>query len=88
MAWEIEPGWILTAFGGLTTAIGTLWIDFRVRLSRCEKNHEESGKQNLTLTRELAEVKGELKGIKLFAAPELAKNVAKAVVEAMRNENS
>lgn len=86
MSWDIEPGWIITAFGGLTAAIGTLWIDFRLRLNHCEKNHEKATDTNLGLAKELAEVKGELRGIKMFAAPELARNVAKAVVEAMKND--
>ena len=92
MAWEIEPGWIIASFGGLFTTLSGVvaWMGahFNNALRHCETKHDESSKQNLALARELAEVKGELKGIKLFAAPELAKNVAKAVVEAMKHENT
>ena len=92
MAWEIEPGWIIASFGGLFTTLSGVvaWMGahFSKALSHCEEKHDKTNEANLQLAKELAEVKGELKGIKLFAAPELAKNVAKAVVEAIESNKA
>lgn len=91
MAWEIEPGWIIASFGGLFTTLSGVvaWMGahFSKALAHCESKHEEATEHTLQMSKELAEVKGELKGIKLFAAPELAKNVARAVIETLRDSN-
>lgn len=88
--WTIDPGWVITAFTAMFTSSSGLvvWIgnDFRSRLNKCETKHESHNLENVQMARELADVKGELRGIKYYTAPELAKNVSIAVVETLEKK--
>ena len=95
MAWEIEPVWVITAFGGMFTALSGVvaWMGahFSGSLTKCEEHHRETRNQAAERDRNnnakmlaMAEDRGTLKGeantIKSVLSIEFASLVSEKIV--------
>lgn len=95
MAWDIEPGWIIGAFSGMFAALSgvVIWIGHHLtkqinrqnnRLDKCEEKHDRQHQEAKVNAQQMGELKGELAAIKTYAGPEMAKTIAKIIVEAIK----
>lgn len=84
MAWEIEPGWILSVIGTLSACVGTLFWQVVAIGKNAMTDRERCREENKVLSEKVGNVTGQVEVLKTIAGPELAKNVASAVVKAMK----
>lgn len=95
MAWDIEPVWVVTAFGGMFTALSGVvaWMGahFSGALHKCEEHHRETRLQAadrdrnnnakmLELAQDIGALKGESAALKSVMSSEFASVVSDKII--------